>query len=152
MLLAASGVILVLTGILAFGSGAGPVELLLFALLSIGTMWRFYADVEFRLRLNYKRYFIYYAIISAGYATGAAVFHVTGRWEVSLLLRNILSGEAVTIFCHASLPGKTIAMVSTPQSSVIIGYPARYKCRLTPKAMHLISATAAAVIIVGTLG
>ena len=59
MLLAASGVILVLTGILAFGSGAGSVELLLFALLSIGTMWRFYADVEFRLRLNYKRHFIY---------------------------------------------------------------------------------------------
>ena len=206
MLLASSGVILVLTGILACGSSAEPVALLLFALLSIGTMWRFYADVEFRLRLNYKRYFIYYAIISAGYAAGAAVFHVTGRWAVSLLLgevaglayvllrgtifrrdrldrrqladvakmvvtlyltnvlsnvifngdrlllRNILNGEAVTIFYQASLLGKTIAMVSTPLNGVIIGYLARYKGRFTPKAMHLISAAAVAVIIVGTLG
>jgi len=62
----------------------------LFALLIGFTMWRFYADVEFRLSLNYKGYFIYYLLISVGYGLGALLFLKTGLWVLSLLFGEIL--------------------------------------------------------------
>ncbi len=62
----------------------------LFALLIGFTMWRFYADVEFRLSLNYKGYFLYYVLISIGYVVGALLFLKTGAWVPSLLFGEIL--------------------------------------------------------------
>ena len=62
----------------------------LFALLIGFTMWRFYADVEFRLSLNYKGYFLYYLIISIGYGIGGFVFYKTGEWVLSLLFGELL--------------------------------------------------------------
>ena len=62
----------------------------LFALLIGFTMWRFYADVEFRLSLNYKGYFLYYLIISIGYGIGGLVFYKTGEWVLSLLFGELL--------------------------------------------------------------
>lgn len=60
-------------------------ELPLFILLSIVTMWRFYADVEYKLSLNYKGFFFYYLTIGVGYLAGAALFWVTGLWPLALL-------------------------------------------------------------------
>lgn len=62
-----------------------PAEAALFALLVVATLWRFYADVEYRLSLNYKGYFLYYAAISAGYLLGIAAFRATGLWPLALL-------------------------------------------------------------------
>lgn len=62
----------------------------MFALLIGFTMWRFYADVEFRLSLNYKGYFLYYLLISIGYVIGALVFLKTSAWVPSLLFGEIL--------------------------------------------------------------
>ncbi len=62
----------------------------MFALLIGFTMWRFYADVEFRLSLNYKGYFLYYLLISVGYGIGALLFLKTGEWVLALLLGEIL--------------------------------------------------------------
>ncbi len=62
----------------------------LFALLIGFTMWRFYADVEFRLSLNYKGYFLYYLLISVGYGLGALVFLKTKQWVPALLFGEIL--------------------------------------------------------------
>ena len=45
-------------------------EAVTFLILTILTMWRFYADVEYRLHLNYKGYFLYYLFISIGYLIG----------------------------------------------------------------------------------
>ena len=61
------------------------IELLLFWLLMCSTTWRYYADVEFRLSLNYKRYFVYYLIISLGYLVGIFLFRAIGKWELILL-------------------------------------------------------------------
>ncbi len=55
-------------------------------LLMCATAWRYYADVEFRLRLRYKDYFIYYLCISMGYLAGIPVFYATHCWPFTLLL------------------------------------------------------------------
>lgn len=62
----------------------------LFALLIGFTMWRFYADVEFRLSLNYKGYFLYYLLISLGYGIGAIGFLCTNQWVLALLPGELL--------------------------------------------------------------
>lgn len=66
------------------------VEWVLFGLLMIATMWRFYADVEYRLSLDYKGYFIYYLLISIGYGIGIWLSKVTGYWPLALLPGEVL--------------------------------------------------------------
>ena len=44
------------------------------------TVFRYYGDVEYRLNLNYQRYFIYYLLIGLGYLAGFGVYYVTGQW------------------------------------------------------------------------
>lgn len=61
------------------------LEKLLFGLVMCATMWRYYADIEYKLFLNYRSYFIYYLFISLGYGAGIALFYVTGLWPVALL-------------------------------------------------------------------
>ena len=82
----------------------------IFALLSGFTMWRFYADVEFRLSLNYKGYFLYYLLISIGYGLGALVFLKTKQWVPALLFGEILGVAFVlwkgTILRPDGLPEK----------------------------------------------
>lgn len=72
-----------------FEQGMSGIEWMLFALLVIFTMWRFYADVEFRLSLDYRGYFLYYAIISVGYGVGIVLFWLTGLWPLALLVGEI---------------------------------------------------------------
>lgn len=56
-----------------------------FCLLTVATMWRFYADVEYRLHIDYKGYFFYYLVIGLGYLIGIVLFRATGLWPMSLL-------------------------------------------------------------------
>lgn len=74
------------------GNTATPQELALYVLLSALTMWRFYADVEYRLSLSYRGFFFYYLIISVGYLAGSGLFLLTGLWPLALL-----PGEALGI-------------------------------------------------------
>ena len=60
-------------------------ESLLYTLLMALTMWRYYADVQYRLHLNYRGYFLYYLTISAGYGVGILLFASTGLWPLALL-------------------------------------------------------------------
>ena len=53
------------------------LELLLIAVLSCAIMWRFYCDVEYRMNLDYKGYFVYYLVISIGYVLGTILFCFT---------------------------------------------------------------------------
>ena len=45
------------------GVGMTVLEVVLFGFLMCATMWRYYADVEFKLSLNYFRYFLYYIFL-----------------------------------------------------------------------------------------
>jgi len=66
------------------------IEWVLFGLLMIVTMWRFYADVEYRMNLDYKGCFFYYLVISIGYGIGIVLSNLTGYWPLALLPGEIL--------------------------------------------------------------
>lgn len=61
------------------------VETILYAAVMCLTMWRCYCDVEYRLSLNYKGFFVYYAAIGAGYLLGILLFKLTNLWPLALL-------------------------------------------------------------------
>jgi len=78
------------------------VDVTLFALLCVLTMWRYYADVEYRMSLNYRGCFCYYLIIGVGYLVGIELFRLTGRWALALI-----PGEAAGVAVVA-LRGKVL--------------------------------------------
>ena len=59
------------------------------AVLILLTVFRYYGDVEYRLSLNYRRYFIYYLLCGAGYALGFLLFRLTGKWILIFLAGEI---------------------------------------------------------------
>ena len=60
-------------------------EFILFCLLTIAAMWRYYADIEYRLHIDYKGYFFYYLAIGGGYLCGIGLFLISGLWPLALL-------------------------------------------------------------------
>lgn len=81
-----------LAAVFAGEGGLNPLETGLLVLLGIAVMWRYYADVEYRLSLNYKEFFLYYLAISAGYGAGVGLFLWLRLWPLALL-----PGEAAGI-------------------------------------------------------
>ncbi len=73
-----------------FMNGAGTVALTL--LLLMLTMFRYYGDVEYRLNLNYRRFFIYYLVMSVGYIAGFGLYWLTDVWFLIFL-----TGEAASL-------------------------------------------------------
>lgn len=67
------------------------------AVLIIATIIRYYADVQFRLDLNYKGFFIYYMVIAGGYLVGLFQFFVTKSWVTMLLLGEVAGLVYVTV-------------------------------------------------------
>lgn len=75
-----------------------PVGIGVFALFMV-TVFRYYGDVEYRLTLNYQRYFIYYFLIGVGYLAGFVVYRITNQW-----LWIYLIGEAAAL-CYVAVTG-----------------------------------------------
>lgn len=65
-------------------------EFLLFCCLTVATMWRCYADVEYRLHINYRGFFLYYVVIGLGYMLGFWLFRISGLWPLALLSGELL--------------------------------------------------------------
>ena len=77
------------------------VDSLCIVILSILIMWRYYADVEYRLNLNYRGYCLYYIIISLGYLLGCYFFYLTNIWALTLIV-----GEAfglIWVYCKGTV-------------------------------------------------
>lgn len=55
-------------------------SILLFAFLIWITILRSYCDVNYRIRLDFKGYFRYYALISLGYLLGCLLYRFTKSW------------------------------------------------------------------------
>lgn len=49
-------------------------------LLLMTTIFRYYGDVEYRLNLNYRNYFNYYAVLTVGYVAGFGLYLLTKNW------------------------------------------------------------------------
>lgn len=71
-------------------------------LLFVAMVFRYYADVAYKLTLNYRRYFLYYFVISIGYGVGALLVYHTGVWPLGLLV-----GEAAGVL-FAYVYGNTL--------------------------------------------
>lgn len=64
---------------------------LLLVPLTIFTVLRYYGDVNYRMNLNYKGFFIYYAVITLGYCVGLLFYKFTGKWELTILTGELLA-------------------------------------------------------------
>ena len=66
---------------------------LLLTVLMIATVLRYYGDVNYRMKLNYKGFFVYYAVITAGYCIGLLLFKaISPIWMLT-----ILAGEVAAV-------------------------------------------------------
>ncbi|MCL2508944.1 MAG: hypothetical protein FWF05_07195 [Oscillospiraceae bacterium] len=77
---------LISTAALFLMKSADAWALILFPAVTVAAMLRYYSDVEFRLHLNYRRYFVFYMLLSLGSLAGLTLFKLTGRWELTILL------------------------------------------------------------------
>lgn len=91
LLLGFGGFGTVITLIIARNSVNSTGSMLLTAVLLMVTVFRYYGDVEYRLSLNYKRYFYYYAILSVGYIAGFGIYMLTEQWFFVYILGEILA-------------------------------------------------------------
>ena len=91
----------ILVALFAGGGGTGPLETGLLVLLGIAVMWRYYADVEYRLSLNYKEFFLYYLVISAGYGIGVGLFLWLKLWPLALLPGEIAG--ILLVYCRGTV-------------------------------------------------
>lgn len=69
------------------------VHFILLTVLMVMTVLRYYGDVNYRIKLNYKGFFVYYAIITAGYCLGLLLFkYVSEQWMLTFI-----AGEAAAV-------------------------------------------------------
>lgn len=61
------------------------------AVLFMTSIFRYYGDVEYRLNLNYRRFFCYYAVLTTGYAAGLGLYFLTKSWFLVFLAGEILA-------------------------------------------------------------
>lgn len=73
----------------SIGGAAGAAAAFALILLMV---FRYYGDVEFRLNLNYRHYFIYYAVMTAGYLIGLGLYFLTDNWYLIFI-----TGETLAI-------------------------------------------------------
>lgn len=69
-----------------------PLSIVLTVVLLMITAFRYYGDVEYRLNLNYRKYFCYYAVLSAGYILGFGLYFPTKNWFLVFV-----TGEAAAL-------------------------------------------------------
>lgn len=77
-------------------SGVGGLQVFWYWILMCATTYRYYADVEYRLHIDYKGYFSYYLAVSAGYLVGIAVYVFMRNW-MFIFLTGELAAAAMTI-------------------------------------------------------
>ena len=82
--------LLAVSGIIFFavcnGYFVGVSDYIMAALLIVLTTLRYYGDVEYRMTLNYKGYFVYYLVLSLGYVIGVLLYPLTKSWLLCFLL------------------------------------------------------------------
>ena len=92
-----------------------PVTIGLYAALMFFTVFRCYSDVEFKLNVNFLRYFFFYLAISVGYLAGLLVYRWTGQWLTAILTGEILgilySAFASKIYRRPLRPSQNFGLV-----------------------------------------
>ncbi len=92
-----------------------PLSVLLYSLLILFTTFRFYSDVEFKIKGNSLRYFLFYAVVSLGYIGGLLLYRASGSWFTVILTGELLgivfALVASGIYRRAFRPSRAIGTV-----------------------------------------
>ena len=67
------------------------VNVIFVNLLMFVTMFRYYADVEYRKNLNYFSFLIYYLFIGIGYCIGCLIYLLIPIWELAMIIGESLA-------------------------------------------------------------
>ena len=97
LLLLFGGVGTVVALVVAKTSMTTPLIILWTILLLMTTIFRYYGDVEYRLNLNYQKYFIYYTVLTVGYVAGFGLYLLTKNWFLVFI-----TGETAAIIYLAA--------------------------------------------------
>ena len=62
---------------------------ILVLILMILTVFRYYADVQYRMDIRFRDYFIFFMAVSVGYLVGLMIFQLLGSWVWAILLGEI---------------------------------------------------------------
>lgn len=89
LLLGGAGILLSMFAARKSMDGIGSTVLTV--ILLYFTIFRYYGDVEYRLNLNYKKYFYFYAILSGGYLLGFFLYLTTGCWFLVFVTGELLA-------------------------------------------------------------
>lgn len=121
IILVFSAISALICGFIGFSGSNNIIFSIFYGIFSIIYLLRIYAQVEFRLNLKFRGYFIYYCIISLGYIIGLVLYFLTNIWllifiagEASALLYSVIKGD---IFkkqkptCSQSIVVKTISLI-----------------------------------------
>jgi len=81
---------------------ASPLFRLTFILLTWMMTLRYWGDVEYRIRLCYRQFFLYYLLIACGFVAGYQLYRLTNLWPLALL-----TGETLGVL-YVYLFGKTL--------------------------------------------
>ena len=74
------------------------IELLV---LMVITVLRYYSDVQYRMTIQFGKYFIFYASIAVGNLIGIALYPVSKSWVLTILLGELLA--VFFTFCSGSI-------------------------------------------------
>ena len=83
----------VAAGTLIVYNSFNAAHFILLTVLMVATVLRYYGDVNYRMKLNYKGFFIYYAVITAGYCIGLLLF----KFVSPIWMFTILAGEVAAV-------------------------------------------------------
>lgn len=61
----------------------------LYSLLMFVSLLRYYCDVEYRLHLDYRKYFLFYASVACGYIVGLFIFRSAEQWYNILIIGEV---------------------------------------------------------------
>ena len=71
----------------------GNLELSLYIqvlVLMIATVFRYYADVEYRMNIRFKDYFLFFLAVAVGYIVGLLLYPITKSWAMTILAGEVL--------------------------------------------------------------
>ncbi|MBQ3150812.1 MAG: oligosaccharide flippase family protein [Clostridia bacterium] len=74
---------------LMFFDSISTLSYILFPVLSIVMIFRYYSEADFRLSVNYRKNFIFYMIITTGMLVGLFLFRLTKSFETAMLMGEI---------------------------------------------------------------
>ena len=69
--------------------------------LMVISVFRYYADVQYRMTIRFKEYFIFYAAIAAGNLLGIALYPVSKSWSLTVFLGEFLA--VLFTFCSGTI-------------------------------------------------